>query len=287
MKLSTFSIVARDPETGLMGVAGGTNWFGYGRWVIHAEAGGGVLATQAETNMWYAPNGLEDLKNGKTAQESVEDLLRRDSDTDGVYQLLILDTIGNTFCHSGDNCYDYAGSIGEPNLGVAGNTLVSEETLKAVVEYYKNSTEPFEHKIIKSLQAGQKAGGDIRGMKSAAIKVVKGKSSGKFWEDTVLDLRVEENEDPLTELERLYRVAEAYRYVDKAQSTNNLDEAMEFYTKGLELDPNNSEIRFWMARIYASKGNITESDKLRKIIRPTNANWDEYWKRLDKKNDKF
>lgn len=283
MKLSTYSIVARDPETGETGVAGGTNWFCYGRWVIHAQAGSGVLATQAETNMWYAENGLEDLKNGKTAKETVQDLLTRDKDLDGVYQLLVLDNQGNTFSHTGDKCHHYAGSICQPNLGIAGNTLVGIETIKAVAEYYQNSKEPFGLKIIRSLRAGQKAGGDIRGMKSAAIKIVKGKSSGKYWNDTLLDLRVDENANPLAELERLYFVAQAYSYIDKAESADNTDKSMEYYQKGLELDPKNSEIMFWMARIHASKGNIQESERLRKIIRSSNPNWDEYWKRLDKR----
>jgi len=282
MKLSTFSIVARDTQTGLIGIAGGTNWFNYGRWVPHVEAGAGALATQAETNMWYAPNGLEDLKKDLTAEETVNDMLTRDVDKDGVYQLLVIDNNGNTFCHTGENCHLYAGHICEQDVAVAGNTLVGEETLIAVIGYFKNSNEPLALRMIKSLQAGQKAGGDIRGMKSAALKIAKGTGSGKYWNDISYDLRVDESTDPLKELERLYYVAEAYRCVNDAECTNNPVEALEFYKKGLELDPDNTEIKFWIARIYDSLGNEQESTRLREEIRQVNENWDEYWERLNK-----
>lgn len=122
MNLSTFSLVAQDSDTGNLAVAGGTNWFNYGRWVIHAEAGHGVLVTQAETNMWYALNGLDDLKRGLSAKETVEDLLKRDPDKNGVFQLLVIDNSGNTYCHTGEHCHDFAGSICKQNIAVAGNT---------------------------------------------------------------------------------------------------------------------------------------------------------------------
>ncbi len=167
------------------------------------------------------------------------------------------------------------------NIAVAGNTLVSERTLTSVMSIYKNSIEAFPLKIIKALQAGQAAGGDIRGMKSAALKVAKGQSSGKYWNDVIYDLRVEESADPLQELERLYYVAEAYSYINSAESANDPNEALELYTKALELDPNNAEIMFWMARANHSLGNSLESEKLRNKIRTINGNWDEYWMRLD------
>jgi uncharacterized Ntn-hydrolase superfamily protein len=275
--------VARDEKSGLIGIVGGTNWFNYGRWVPHIEAGAGVVATQAETNMWYAPNGIEDLKKGMMAQETIDDLLARDADKNGVFQLLIMDNNGDTACHTGDNCHFFAGSITEMNFGVAGNTLVSKETLEAVAKYFKNSTEEFGIKLIKSMQAGQKAGGDIRGMKSAAIKIAKGVSSGKYWNDIILDLRVDENSNPLAELKRLYYVTQAYKLIDKAESADNTKEALENYKKALEFDSDNSEIMFWMARCYEKMGDKAESERLREIIRKGNPNWDEYWKRLDEK----
>jgi uncharacterized Ntn-hydrolase superfamily protein len=280
MKISTYTIVARDPETGMLGVAGGTNWFCYGRWVPHIEAGFGALATQAEVNMWYAPNGIQDLMGGKTAQVTLDDVLKRSPDLDGVYQLLIIDNKGNVACHTGDHNHDFAGHICEPNLGVAGNTLVSRETLTEVVREFKSNQSPFGLRLIKALQAGQKAGGDIRGMKSAALKVAMGTNTGEYWSDIIYDLRVDESSNPLKELERLYTVAEAYSFIDKAESTNDSFEALKYYLEGLKLDPNNSEIMFWLARTYANLGDTTNSEKYRTKLKDYPGKWEEYWKRL-------
>lgn len=284
MKISTYTLIAKDSLTGDIGIIGGTNWFCYGRWVPHIEAGYGAVATQAETNMWYAPNGIQNLKKGTSAASTLDDLLKRDPDVDGVYQLLILDNNGGTAAYTGKNNHFYAGHISEQNLVVAGNTLVSEETLQAVVNSYKSSQDiDFAMKLIKAMQSGQAAGGDIRGMKSAALKIAKSTSTGKYWNDIVYDLRVDESNNPLNELERLYYVAKAYSYISDAESSDNLDTALEYYQKGLDLDKNNTEIKFWMARIYAKKGNNKEVVRLRKEIRKINANWDEYWNRLDAK----
>jgi len=281
MNLSTYSIVARDSKTGYLAVAGGTNWFCYGRWVLHIEAGFGSLATQAQTNMWYAPNGLENLKKGLSAEDTLKDLLKRDPDKGGIYQLLIIDNVGRTACYTGKANHHYAGQILDNNFGVAGNTLVSEKTLQAVFKFYKNSKLSFTLKIIKALQEGQKAGGDIRGMKSAALKVAKGKSSGKYWEDIIYDLRVDESRDPLKELERLYYIAEAYGYIDKAESAININKSLVYYQKALKLDPDNEEIMFWIARNYNVQGNKNESDKIMKKLRKGKGKWEEYWRRLD------
>lgn len=283
MNFSTFSLVARDPNTGDLAVAGGTNWFNYGRWVIHAEAGFGVLATQAETNMWYAPNGLDDLRRGLSAQQTVEDLLKRDPDKNGVFQLLVMDNTGNTFCHSGEHCHDFTGSICQQNVAVAGNTLVSQETLTAVIGAFHQSADSFPEKVIKALQSGQQAGGDIRGMKSAALRVVKGANSGKYWNDTLYDLRVDENKDPLGELLRLYYVAEAYRFIDQAESTDNNQEKITYYHQALKLDPDNSEVIFWLARAYFAVGDQTNGQKYKDFLNSSPGHWFEYWERLDKK----
>lgn len=231
--------------------------------------------------MWYAPNGLEDLKKGLSAEDTLKDLLKRDPDKGGIYQLLIIDNIGRTACHTGIANHHYAGQMLDKNFGVAGNTLVSEKTLQTVFKFYKNSKLPFTLKIIKALQEGQKAGGDIRGMKSAALKVAKGKSSGKYWEDIIYDLRVDESSDPLKELERLYYIAEAYGYIDQAESASNIDKSLAYYQKALKIDPTNEEIMFWIAKNYNAQGNTKESGKIMKKLKKGKGRWEEYWRRLN------
>jgi uncharacterized Ntn-hydrolase superfamily protein len=280
MNLSTFSIVARDEKTGNICVAGGTNWFCYGRWVPHISAGFGAVATQAETNMWYGSEGIQKLEKENDAESTLNSLLKEDPDKDGAYQLLIIDNNGNTAGYTGNHNHVYAGHILKKNLGVAGNTLVSEKTLTSIINFYEKSKLAFPLRVIKALQAGHKAGGDIRGMKSAAFKMAKGKSSGKYWEDIIFNLRVDESDDPLKELERLYYVAEAYACIDEAESCDDAKSALKHYKKALELDPGNEEVLFWMARAYDLLGNKEKVKELLGKLKKGNGKWDEYWERL-------
>jgi len=283
MKLSTFTLIARDQESGEIAIAGCTNWFCYGRWVPHIEAGVGAVATQAETNMHYPELCFDSLRVGLTAEEVLKNLLLKEPDSEGIYQLLIMDNNGNSACHTGKENPIYAGFIAEKNFIVAGNTLFDEKTLRAVQDYYKNSTEELGVKVIKSLQAGRDAGGDIRGLRSAALKIAHPKNTGEYWEDIKYDIRVDESVDPMRELERLYRVACAYDFISMAEESGNLNKALSYYQQALGFEPDNTEAKFWMARIYASQGKKVLSDKLLDEICAINPRWREYWKRLDEK----
>ena len=211
----------------------------------------------------------------------MERVVLEEPDSKGVYQLLIMDNDGNTACYTGKSNHFYAGSISEKNFIVAGNTLVDEKTLRAVQEYYKSSTEEFNIKVIKALQAGRDAGGDIRGLRSAAMKVARPMSTGKCCEDIKYDIRVDENVDPLKELERLYKIACSYNMIGKAEIAKSSEEALKYYQKALNFEPDNTESKFWMARIYAYQGKKALSDKVLNEICAKNPNWREYWKRLD------
>lgn len=285
MRISTFTIIAKNSITGEIVIAGGTNWFCYGRWVPHIEAGVGAIATQADVNMNYSKLAMNFLKNGLSAEETLKQTLKEDPDNDGVYQLLIMDKNGNTSCHTGNNNHNFAGCISQKNLIVAGNTLVDKTTLNSIVDYYNNSDEEFGLKVIKALQAGKKSGGDIRGMKSAALKFAKAKNTGDYWNDLKFDIRVDENTDPLLELERLYIIACAYGEIGEAEEASSNLEALTHYKKALDIDPTNTEIKFWIARIYASLGKSQEASKLLKEICTINPLWNEYWKRLDSINE--
>lgn len=284
MNISTFSIVARDPETGNLAVAGTSNGFAYGSVVPHIEAGVGAIATQAAVNLNYAAEGMLELREKKTAQDTMVHLLRNDPDPSGKYQLLLLDNEGNTACHTGNATYDYKGHISKLNLAVAGNTLVSEETLNAVVTTYESSELPFALSIIKALQAGHEAGGDIRGSKSAAIKVVRGERTDKFWEGVLLDLRTDTNRDPLGKLEELYTLSEANRFVNKGWDASTPEEALPYFLKALELDSENPEYMLWVAKTYKTLGNDIESIALLEAVKQHPGHWMEYWNRLEKKS---
>jgi uncharacterized Ntn-hydrolase superfamily protein len=282
MRISTYTIIARDSLTGEIAIAGGTNWFCYGRWVPHIQAGVGAVGTQAEVNMNYPSLCFANLKAGMSIQEALNKTLDADTDTGGVYQLLAMDNLGNTACHTGDKNIEYAGHISDINFIVAGNTLVDDNTLKAVHEYFMNSSEEFGLKVIKSLQAGHKVGGDIRGMKTAAIKIVGSESTGDYWSDLRVDLRVDENSNPLIELERLYNIACAYKLMGEASDCENIEDSLELYTQALVRDNSNTEIKFEISQIYSKMGKVKEAEELMKEICKINPLWREYKKRVEK-----
>lgn len=282
MNISTFSVIARDLLTGNLAVAGTSNGFAYGSIVPHVEAGVGAIATQAAVNLNYAAEGMLELRDKKSAQDTMVHLLHNDPDSEGKYQLIIIDNDGNTACHTGQNNYTVNGHISRLNFACAGNTLVNEATLKAIADYYEESAEPFALKIIKSLQAGHEAGGDIRGIRSAAIKIVKGQRTEKFWEGVLLDLRTDENTNPLKKLEELYVSSVANIYWNKGYSSRNPQEALPHYQKALELDPDNPEYMLWVAKTYKDLGNTVESEMLLNKVKSFPGHWMEYWERLMK-----
>lgn len=282
MNIATFSIVARDQDTGALGIAGNSNGFCYGRWVPHVQSGAGIVATQGAVNLWYAKQGLSDLSNGVSAQETLDGLLKKDPDANSMGQVLVLDREGNTACYTGAKCHEYAEDVSKKNLAIAGNTLAEKHIVSAMETYFEKSDEPFTLKLIKTLQAGEAAGGDIRGKKSAAVKIVKGIPDEK-GEDTLYDIRVDKSETPLQDIEKLYYTAEAYLLIDKAWVSKSDIEALLFFEQALQLDPGNPEIMFWIARKHLALGHTDESEKLKKQLFAMKGNWEEYWRRFDKR----
>lgn len=283
MNISTFSIVARDPETGYLAVAGTSNGFAYGSSVPHVEAGVGAIATQGAVNLNYAAEGILELREKQSASDVMVNLLKRDPDVTGLYQVLLIDNNGRTACHTGHNTYQVTGHRSLMNLAVAGNTLVNEETLDAMVQFYESSNLPFALRLIKTLQAGHEAGGDIRGIKSAAIKIVKGVRTEKFWEGVILDLRTDHNKSPLEKLERLYIASEANVFWNKGYSSKDPKEAIGYFRSALHLDPENPEYMLWVAKTTKELGKDDEAIALLKKIQTYPGHWMEYWDRLMQK----
>lgn len=283
---TTFSIVARDKTTGEIAVAGTTNWFAYGKKVPYAKAGIGAVATQAATHIPYAIDGLKLLKT-KTAKETLHSLMKHDPDIKGEYQVLIIDNKGNTAGHTGENNLFFADHLTENNVAFAGNYLANNNVLVAMQKYYHTAKEPFGLKIIKTLQAGQKAGGDIRGKKSAALKVVKKDTSTQVWADTLLDLQIDDHATPLKELERLYFVAESFNAMNNAAATENYHKRIEFIKKAITIYPQNTEAYFWLADAYWELGEKEKAIKTKeKFMQLDSKHWEDLWKRIREKNGK-
>jgi uncharacterized Ntn-hydrolase superfamily protein len=271
----TFSIVARDSVTGEMGVAVQSHWFNVGSVVSWGEAGIGVVATQSFVNPSFGIRGLELLKQGLSPKEAVNKLISEDEGRD-VRQLAILDEKGRVAAYTGKDCIPEAGHIVGNNFSVQANLMLNNKVWPAMAKAFEQSEGPLAERMMSALEAAQKAGGDIRGKQSAAILVVKGISSGKVWEDRLIDLRVEDNPEPIKEIKRVLKVYRAYEHMnagDLATEKGNMELAMKEYSTAEKMFPDNEEMRFWHAVTLANNGLLKKSIPIFKKLFAENKNW--------------
>jgi len=200
--VATFSIVAFDQEAGEWGVAVQSRFLGVGAVVPYARAGAGVIATQARANPTYGPEGLERLSAGASAEEVVKQLVEKDPDRD-VRQLGIVDAQGRAFAWTGSKCMAWAGHVTGEGFTCQGNILAGEPVVQEMARACKESKGRLAERLLLALEAGQKAGGDKRGMQSAAIVIVRAGGGYGGKNDRFLDLRVEDHAEPIVELRRL------------------------------------------------------------------------------------
>ncbi len=273
--ISTYSIVARDPDTGEMGVAVQSHWFSVGSIVSWGEAGVGVVATQSFVNPAFGPNGLELLKSGMSADQVVDKLIAEDEGRD-VRQLAIIDVNGNVKSYTGKNCIPGAGNIVGENYSVQANLMLNDKVPAAMSKAFEGSKGPLAERLMAALFAAEQVGGDIRGKQSAAILVVKGRSTGKVWEDRLIDLRVEDDPYPLDKLERLLKIHRAYNHMnagDLAVEHRDMELAMKEYSAAEKMFPENEEMKYWHAVTLATNGDIEGSLPLFKAVFKKNENW--------------
>ncbi|MFX1365048.1 MAG: DUF1028 domain-containing protein [Promethearchaeota archaeon] len=272
----TYSIVARDPQTGEMGVGVQSHWFSVGSVVSWGEAGIGVVATQSFVNKSFGLRGLDLLKKGKTPQEAIEILLSDDEGRD-VRQVSILDTQGRVATHTGSKCIKHAGHKLGNNFSVQANLMLSDKVWPVMAEVYEKSENlPLPERIIKSLEAAESVGGDMRGKQSAALLIVAGESTENKWEDPLIDLRVEDHIEPLKELNRLLKVYRAYEHTnngDLALEKGDIDIAFKEYDTAQKMLPENLELKFWVAVSLANQKRMNEAIELFKEVFKEDRNW--------------
>lgn len=271
----TYSIVAFDPDTGEMGVAVQSHWFSVGSIVSWGEAGVGVVATQSFVNPQYGPDGLELLKKGMSPDEIVKKLTEEDEGRD-VRQLAVLDSQGNVASYTGSNCIKDAGNIIGNNFSVQANMMLNDKVWPAMAEAFENSKGSLAERMLTAMEAGQAAGGDIRGKQSAAILVVAAENTGKPWMDRKVDLRIEDHKSPLKELRRLLTVHSAYSFMNQGDldmEHGNFDAALKNYSKAESIYPENIEMTYWKAVTMANGGMIEESLALFKKTFEVDENW--------------
>ncbi len=299
----TFSIVARDPKTGEMGVAVQSHWFSVGTVVTWAEAGVGAAATQSFVQPSYGRDGLALMRKGTSAPDALSQLLKADP-ARNVRQVAFVDTRGNAAAWTGSHCIDSAGDIvgsreserridgaaqdGVIHVGqgytVQANMMTSDRVWPAMDKAFKETTGDLTDRLLAALDAAQAAGGDARGKQSAAILVVKAKSSGKPWEDRVFDLRVEDHETPLVELRRLVGLARAYQHMnagDLAVEHKDNQAALREYGAAAKLAQSTpgvdksrvAEMNFWHAQALVQMGRVDESLPLFKKAFELHPQW--------------
>lgn len=202
--VGTYSIVARDPQTGEMAVAVQSRFLAVGAVVPWAQANVGVIATQALANVTYGPNGLAFLREGLSATEVLERLTANDDGREQ-RQLAVVDKDGNAAAFTGSKCTHWAGHHIGKGYSCQGNILVGEQTVMAMAEAYESSQHlpHLADRVVEALFAAERAGGDSRGRQSAALYVVRERGGYAGLSDRLVDLRVDDHPEPVAELHRL------------------------------------------------------------------------------------
>ncbi len=263
---ATYSIVARDGETGQLGVAVQSHWFDVGSVVPWAEAGVGAVATQSLAEISYGPMGLDLMRSGKSAGDAFE-ALRSVDPAPEVRQVAMIDADGRVLSFTGDSCIPVVGSVSHVNKNgdswaCQANMMHLEGVAEAMSDAFEESAgEPLSERMMRAMEAAQKAGGDVRGKQSASILVVSGER-GAGWRGREMDLRVADHTEPLKELRRLLDLHRAYDEMnagDRALEEDDLGAALEHYHAAQELNPTNVEMSFWTGVTLAGNGRVEEA----------------------------
>ena len=278
----TYSIVARDPATGELGVAVQSHFFGVGALVSWAAAGVGAVATQSIVEPAYGPRGLDLLGDGVSAPEALHRLLA-DDPQEPYRQLAIIDRWGRVAVHTGGRCIREAGQRVGDQMSAQANMMRRDTVWDAMAGAYRGAEGDLAERLLAALDAAETEGGDIRGRQSAALRVVAGKRTGSPHDDVVFDLRVEDHREPLAELRRLVDAKRAYDNVDAADelaAAGDMEGALERYEAAHRALPGNEELAFWHGVALAGAGREDEARDLLGPVLTAGEGWAELLVRL-------
>jgi uncharacterized Ntn-hydrolase superfamily protein len=270
----TFSIVARDPATGQLGVAVQSHWFGVGRVVCWAEAGVGAVATQAMVEVSYGPRGLECMRQGLSAAQTMAKLLTADEGRE-LRQVAMVDAQGRAVAHTGRRCMAAAGHEVGDGFSVQANIMVDSHVWPAMANAYRAAQGDLADRLLAALDAAQAAGGDLRGRQSAALLVVDAQRCTEPWTGILVELRVEDHPQPLAELRRLLTLHRAYEHMNSGDTLlgqNRVDEALLEYRTAAQMAPHIPELPFWQAVTLADLGRVDEALPLFRAVFASDPN---------------
>lgn len=249
---STYSIVARDPDTGQFGVAVQTHQMCVGSVVPWLLPGKGAFATQSLANIRFGPMTLAMLQEGISAPHIVQALVASDPDAHR-RQIAVVDANGEAAAWTGDGCIAQASHHVGQGYSVQANMMTRDTVVDAMARAFESAAGDLAQRMLVALQAAQAEGGDIRGMQSAALKVVPGDASKPIWA-TDYDLRVDEHETPVVELARLVRLGHAQQIDSEGYrlfEDHKLDEALAKWAEARRVAPELEELPFWQAMALA------------------------------------
>lgn len=279
----TYSIVARDKQTGELGVAVQSHYFQVGPVVPWARAGVGAVATQSMVNVSYGPLGLELMQAGNPAEQALKALTAGDPQAE-VRQCAIVDANGNVAAHTGAKCIPAAGHRLGDQFSCQANLMEKDTVWDAMAAAYTSTDAPLAERMMAALEAAEAEGGDIRGKQSAAMLVVTGKPTGRSWEERIVDIRVEDAADPLAELRRLLRIKRAYMAMSEAErlmEAGDKTAADRQAEMAIVMAKDLVEIRFWTGLEMATNGDMDRGCELMaEVVREKGDRWVETLRRL-------
>ena len=259
--VNTYSIVARDAETGELGVAVQSHWFSVGSLVLWAEPGVGAVATQSFVDPAYGPLGLHLMRSGKSASQALEALISVDEHAN-VRQVGMVDAEGGVANFTGDMAIiEHCDVVGD-DYAVQANLMWKPTVCEAMAAAFAKADGDLGERLMAALEAGEGEGGDIRGKQSAALLVVSGDRSQPAWGGRVYDLRVEDHAEPLLELRRLLTMNRAYNLMnqgDEQMANGDIEAAVESYGAAEAILPDNHEMVFWHAATLAGAGQLEQA----------------------------
>jgi uncharacterized Ntn-hydrolase superfamily protein len=280
VRRGTYSIVARDPHTGELGVAVQSHWFAVGPIVPWVRPGVGAVATQSIAEPAYGPRALDGLAAGARAREALDELVG-DDDLARFRQVAVVDAHGNVAAHTGEGCIAHAGHHEGHAFSVQANMMASPEVWPAMAHAFEAAAGPLSRRLLAALHAAEAHGGDARGRQSCALLIAP--AHGERWQRTV-DLRVDDHPEPLAELDRLLDLSDAYALAtegDDLVGQGRHEEAGERYRSASALAPANHELLFWAGLAAAQAGDLpTALQRVREAIR-LQPGWRELLDRLD------
>jgi uncharacterized Ntn-hydrolase superfamily protein len=242
----------------------------------------GALANQSVPGPGYGPRGLEHMREGASAPQALQRLLAEDEQEE-MRQVALVDRHGRVAAHTGRRCIRQAGHRVADGVSAQANIMARSTVPDAMVDAYRGARGDLADRLLAALEAAEAQGGDLRGRQSAALRVVSGHPDGHAPGESLFDLRVEDDPDPVSELTRLVDVRRAYRRVDAGDelaASGDFEGAFAEYTAAHESQPDNAELAFWRAVALASRGREEEARRLLRTAYSDHEGWRELLRRL-------